>query len=318
MAQLSQRRYTSIPGGAGVVDTAVVPIAPIVPEVIRFGGLYGSVTSTAPSTASAGNTGGSAAFFGNLSGSNPGFYNYADTNVSLLNKTFTNTSNLPRTVNDVFGTAAGIFDDSRDYYNLLYKPDAMGASTVVQTATGNPWGYVDYLIEKTDQNLKLWASADNYQYAVAGLQNVADFFYGKGIEVPKSAAQYTGARLNPDDGKYYVKSSSNGLDVVRANTSYSLGKMTDNVQPVLMTDNFVTRTDKGLTVGSIPKVTSYSSPVYSITNTSQIAVNGQTAPVKWWDKNDISQPRESTAYVTKTYSLPPLTPMSNVSKTYHI
>lgn len=322
MAQLSQRRYNSIPTGSGIVDTTVVPIAPIVPSVNYQSGTYGSLTGTKPSTASAGNIGGSAAFFGDLSGSTPGFFQQADTNVSLLNRTFTNTSNTPRTVTDAFGTAAAIFDDSYDFYNILYKPDSTGASTVVQTATGNPWGYVDYLLEKTDQNLKLWASADNFQYAVAGLQNVADFYYGKGIEVPQSAAKYTGARLNAEDGKYYVQSSSNGLGLLNANTSYSLGKANSSLQPVLMSNNFVTNTDKGITIGSIPKVTSYSSPVYGINNTGQTTVNGQISNNgivgnygNWWEK---STPMVDTSYKVKTYSIPAASGFSYTSKTYHI
>ena len=131
------------------------------------------------------------------------------------------------------------------------KPELVDTSKSYAGYT-NAYTEATYILQKQDMALKLKAGSDPAIYA--GYQDVVNFYGGKGIEVPKNSyGSYVA-----DDGKSYVRTSGGDN---WANTSFSIGKVTANILPIIATPTY-----------SLPKT--YSSSVYSsgysISNTSKV------------------------------------------------
>lgn len=166
-----------------------------------------------------------------------------------------------------------------DFYTELYKPDVNGVSTnastyavsqitsyktvwddslnraVLQDTSTRFAGYtfafdkMTYIQTKQNQDIAFRSGSSTN----AALQMVSDF-YGKGVKVPANSY----GSYKADDGKSYVRTGGGDN---WANTSFSVGKITGNVVPIIATPT-----------SSIPRT--FSSSVYSsgytISNTSKV------------------------------------------------
>jgi len=299
MAQLTQRRYNNIPSIGGVTQS-VTPITPIVAPSTTTFNINGTLSGRPLATTS---SGGDANYFGVLP--NDPLQNQ-DLNVLYV-------ANYPAFTNSQVPSLAAlrsgqpiVTNDSALYYNLLYKPDASGASTVVQTGSGGPFAYTDYLLTQIDRTLKMTVSADNFEASMAGFQNVVDYYQldgsSKGIKVP--AGSY-GSKVEAD-GNSYVRSSG-GLERLAPRT-YSFGTSANGNQTVIATDTFVSNTSKGLTIQGPLNTGAFSSKTYSI--------SANTAGTKnWWETTG---PAINYDYVPKTYSISAPSNFSYTSKVYSI
>lgn len=272
MAQLTQRRYTTVSDFEnfdsgemylpGFQDAAMSPTTQYYSGTTAISGVIDTTLVGLPSSTL---TGTLRNVYSNALGfaysGNKDFFGTLPTNPLQNTLVTTTLLNTPFTSADVNSTKESI-----EFFNLLYKPNAQGASTNTTTGSFSDYTYTDYALQQIDRNLKLTVSADNAAAAARGYQTVAEFYRldgGMGLKVP----QGTYGAKKESDGNYY-SSSAGGFERLSPR-SYSLGTPTtfngSTQIPVLATK--IPSTPSYFTsqvYSSGPSNFSYTSKVYSI------------------------------------------------------